>query len=160
MNFPLHPSERFPELPRTKADARSQGLRLYYPALRCRRGHYAPRNVVSLRCIDCLAQDRQARQARDGRIKAQAVKQVQAKVSRLVAQQMKQRIEEVEREAKEATKRAVKEAREDERKKARAAATREANKLMRQQEAASALAAAPRCSGPAVVALADCAPWE
>lgn len=152
MNFPLHPSERFPELPRTKADARAQGVRLYYPALRCRRGHYAPRNVVSLRCVDCLAQDRQARQARDDRIKAQAVKQVQAKVNRLVAQQVRQQIEDVEREAKEATKRAVKEARAQERKKMMAAAKKAPRMTL------SAECPAPSVSGgwgaPTV------APWE
>ncbi|MEY8688905.1 MAG: hypothetical protein AB9M53_03375 [Leptothrix sp. (in: b-proteobacteria)] len=43
----------FAGLPRSKAQAKAQGSRLYFPALRCLAGHTAPRNTYGSGCQAC-----------------------------------------------------------------------------------------------------------
>jgi sRNA-binding protein len=48
---PLHGP--FAGLPRSKAQAKAEGSRLYFPALRCLAGHTAPRNTYGSGCQAC-----------------------------------------------------------------------------------------------------------
>lgn len=176
MTTPPHPSELFPELPRTKAEALATGSRLFYLAMPCRKGHYAPRNTHSLNCTACVAERRQTGRERYAKLQKKARDLVKKQAERLIEAEVRRRVEALELDTKEAVKAAVKAAVKKERRKADARVTRATNKAKaattkEPEEAAPATLGIPgvppaKEAPPAWAEFADClsdaasTPWD
>lgn len=63
-----HPSELFPDLPRSKDQAKAEGAPYYFPEMLCHRRHMAPRATRGSGCLACKEED--ARKAREVEQKA------------------------------------------------------------------------------------------
>ena len=126
-------------LPRTRPEARAVGSLLYFPALRCRRGHTAARRVSDGRCLACVEA---AREAKAAAVKSAADKlRAKRDARKVAAQRAKVAAEAKAKDAKKAAQRAERDARAKQRAKEKAAVTRAANKVAKAAETEAARAA-------------------
>lgn len=129
----------FPDLPRTKAQAKAEGAPFYFPGLLCLKRHLAPRSTSRSRCLTCAVKAREEAAIRNGAVRREAARE-RTKYRRAAA---KAEALQVEKDKARAAKQAERDAIREAKKKAAAAAKRAANKAQRIEAARAAAAIDP-----------------
>jgi hypothetical protein len=138
----------------SRADAKAQGLRLFYTGIRCPRFHDSPRRVHSGRCEACAAETRAkvlaTKKANEDKLRARMEAMLRPRIEREVRQELARDASEARKEAERAAKRSAREA-------ARAAAKLEAQRIKRREarERAKTIAAEAPPAAAAVLKVAE-----